>query len=77
MAGRPMIYSDIGGMVEKVDPDLDIPFSAGSPGAFADVIRLLVDGEATADAERLAEQARSRTALDQENYRKHPVCALL
>jgi glycosyltransferase involved in cell wall biosynthesis len=71
LAGRPIIYSDIGGMSEKADPELDLPFCAGSPGALGDVIRLLVEGAYQADMEALSAHARSRLACDTENFNRH------
>jgi glycosyltransferase involved in cell wall biosynthesis len=71
MAGRPMIYADIGGMSEKADPEVDLPFSPGSSGALADVIRYLVDGETQANGEILSEHAQSRFAHNSENYDRH------
>jgi glycosyltransferase involved in cell wall biosynthesis len=71
LAGRPIIYSDIGGMSEKADPELDLPFSAGSPGALGDVIRLLVEGAYQADMEALSAHARLRLACDSENFNRH------
>ena len=71
MAGRPMIYSDIGGMAEKADPEVDVPFSAGSPGALGDVIGLLVEGAYQADMEALSAHARLRLAFDTENFDRH------
>lgn len=74
MAGRPMVYADIGGMSEKANPDADIPFSAGSPGALADVIRFLVErGEQLGAAEDLSADVRSRLAVNTENYDRHKV----
>jgi len=67
-----MIYADIGGMSEKADPKVDIPFPAGSAGALADIIRLLVEeDEYQAEAEILSAHARSRLELNAENYGRH------
>jgi glycosyltransferase involved in cell wall biosynthesis len=71
MAGRPMIYADIGGMAEKVDPQVDLPFSAGSSGALADVIRYLMEGQLQVESEILSAHAQSRLALNVETYNRH------
>ncbi|MBF9197345.1 glycosyltransferase [Microvirga terrestris] len=71
MAGRPMIYADIGGMSEKADTRVDLPFSAGSPGALADVIGYLVEGDMYVDSEILQAHVQARLNLDSENYSHH------
>lgn len=71
VAGRPIICSDIGGMIEKIDRNLDIPFTAGSSGALADIIRSLVEGSFQQDAEALSRLPEARLALDAENYHRH------
>nr|WP_165820003.1 glycosyltransferase [Microvirga sp. KLBC 81] len=75
MAGRPIICADIGGMIEKIDRNLDLPFSAGSAGALADIIRSLVEGSSQTDPEAVSRfpEARqeARQALDAENYHRH------
>jgi glycosyltransferase involved in cell wall biosynthesis len=71
LAERPIICADIGGMIEKIDPTVDLAFPARSPAALADVIRSIVTRPIRPDAARLRALAEARAAADAELVAEH------
>jgi glycosyltransferase involved in cell wall biosynthesis len=71
VAGRPLICSDIGGMAEKVDPQVDYLFPARSPGALADLITVIVRNKMKPNQRRLNCLAQARAQADDLHLAGH------
>ncbi|WP_198411733.1 glycosyltransferase family 4 protein [Microvirga flavescens] len=71
MAGRPLICSNIGGMAEKIDKEVDLLFPARSPGALAELIRKLVSRSIRPAQSRLDALALARAKADEEHFSHH------
>lgn len=74
LAARPMLVADIGGMVEKVHPDVDRSFPARSAGALASAISDIVQGRINPDRGHLCTLARLRIEADEAHFARH--CAI-
>ncbi|MET0743361.1 MAG: glycosyltransferase [Microvirga sp.] len=71
LAARPLICADIGGMSEKMNRDVDQPFSARSAASLADVMAAVVEARVRPDRERLRELARARVEADEAHLDRH------
>ncbi|MPR08706.1 glycosyltransferase [Microvirga tunisiensis] len=74
LAARPLIVSNIGGMAEKIDQDVDLVFPARSPGALANLIADTVLGMDRPNQKHLTDLAQSRIQADETHFACY--CAL-
>jgi glycosyltransferase involved in cell wall biosynthesis len=71
LTGRPLICSDIGGMAEKIDPEVDRLFPARSPGALADLISEIIRNKIQPNEQRLNRLALARAQADATYFARH------
>lgn len=71
IAGRPIIASNIGGMREKTDANVDILFPPGDAEALAEVLAAIADGEITPGLRRARALAKARVKAEASLYEAH------